>query len=656
MKQKFFAMFAAAVLLLGMSACVSNDDNPVTVEDEGNDFNDITELAIADGEFEPTDVSVALLGSLSSAAEEEVTRYWFPNVTSQVTDETMVVITDEITDGNKADIEEVLGRYGMLLLADPKEDNVRKYAAELGVDPNADYSKLELIGLTGMGDQFVSYNNGEEEASDVAPSSIASDDIWDMAPAEYLRLKAFAQWVDRIDKKYTEYQAYLQSLEDAILAADDEDEAQARAWTRADDKDKEKEDTGILNLLNLPGADRTAQAIGNPKFKSYDNVGRSDDEERCPLSVTCNYHFTPLYKFPEGKEPGSDYYIVETSVHWDCTETLTGWKKHDHGSGRDRRSFLFFPLECKFWSQPTPTSGNYKVQTTADGELWPGDVKAQKTVTNSRSFNIDGNVSGGLGGSREKGQTGNTASSNKSLNGNVEASLGIGASWNKSESFTVEEYNVSPYVSDAICGHIITIPGGDDGYRPRLVSRVNGGIEVPNGVNFRKSIPVSESWIWRVSGTQIDTYDDAISVTFAADVKVGWYSYFLPSHGLDCKENSARITAKKVFAPAPNRMDAGYLKILANTEENGKKFKIFAVKAIDVTDKDKPFVYLNKDVSTSYGKTLSVGLPANKTYNIELQMGSKRTQPHTYVLEGWKVAGRFETVELDTDSDFDLKE
>ena len=239
MKQKLFALFAAAALLLGMSAC-TKEDNPVTPPE-----GEVTVPAheIDPNEFQPIDVSVALLGSLSNYGE--VAAYWFKDVQGQVTDKTMVVITDEITAANKADIIKVLDRYGMMLLVDPKEDNVRQYAEEMGIDPNADYSKLELIGLTGLGDQYLSYNNDDESASGdpIAPTSFASDAIWDVAPGEYLRLKAFAQWVDQVDKKYTEYQKQLEELEE-----DEKD-----AW--ADDEPAQTRGTSARALRRASGSD-----------------------------------------------------------------------------------------------------------------------------------------------------------------------------------------------------------------------------------------------------------------------------------------------------------------------------------------------------------------------------------------------------------------
>jgi len=90
-------------------------------------------------------------------------------------------------------------------------------------------------------------------------------------------------------------------------------------------------------------------------------------------------------------------------------------------------------------------------------------------------------------------------------------------------------------------------------------------------------------------------------------------------------------------------------------DKDNKKLHIFRVKAIDVTDPNNPIVVADYPVAKKYGKTLSLGLPANRTYSIELQMGPQRANQQTYVLsENWKVQGRV-TEELDTEIDFELK-
>ena len=666
--KRMYAWMLAAILICGASvftSCIDNDDNPATAQEE-DVAPDMPTLEIDPNEFQPIDVSVALLGSLANnSADVKAAKYWLKDVTTSVTDETQVVITDEINAGNEEAIISVLNRFGTLLVIEPKADNVRQYGEYFGVDPNADYSKVELLGLTGFGDQFVSYAADEEEdAGDIPPSSIAGDDIWDLAPGAYLRLKAFAQWVDKIDKKYTEYQKqlaeYQQAIAEAIAAYDAGDEAAARkAMRRAGEAGNDK-----IDINTLRGVDVSAHLYANPKFKSYDNAGRSDDEDYCPLSVTCNYSFKPLYEFPKGNTPGADYYIVETSVNWDCSETLTGSKQFDHGSGRDRRSYLFFPIECKFYSEPLPTRSNYAVQMLAGsgGDLKPDNVIHEKSVTNERRFNINANLSGGVNKSKEAGTAGGHDTGNNTLGGNVNASLGIGASWAKTETFKVEEYDVAKIVDGQKVGHTISVPGGEDGYRPRMVNKsLDKGFEVSGGVNFKKTLHTNESWVWKVSGTSPNTDDASLKVKFFAKPTVSWSSYFYTYTEWGVKENS--YTMEKEFSiPAPNRSDAGFLKINNTGDEDGKELAIFSVKAIDVTDPNNTFVvYENLNgVFVRKGDSFSFGLPAGKTYDIELEMGRRSNKTNVYHLDrAWQVTSIAQTgkvQELDTDMLFSLKD
>lgn len=648
----------AAILVCGTAAmltsCVANEDNSTptpTPEPEGEEVS-YEKLEIDPGELQPIDIPAALLGSMSSQAEDMAAEYWFTNLTREVTDETMVVITDEITAGNEAAIADVLKRYGMLLLVDPNEANVRQYAEALGVDPNAEYSNLELLGLSGFGDQFLSYTDEESiqaSADLVPPLSIADADIWDIAPSEYLRLKAFAVWVENIEKKYTDYLNYVADLVkaneelDAEIAAEFDGVA-SRSLTRVEEK--EDNSNGILDITKLPGIDRSANIVRDCPYESFKNKGRDNDKETCHYSVTCNYHFIPLYRYPTATEQGADYYVVETSLNWDLTETVLGFKKYDHGIARDRRSWRFFPHVGTFYSTPVPTSPDYGAQITVGGDLYPKGIAHNKSITNSRSFNIDGNLSGGSDIGMD--------ASGPSASANSEASLGIGANWSKEESFEVEQWDIAEYVSGASAGHTFTIPGGEDGYRPRLGG--DDGIEVPNGVSFKKTLHTGESWIWKIGGTKVNTSDASIKVKFTAKPTVAWYSYFYAVDGLDCKEYTETFE-ETINVPAPYRVDAGFIKIAATSEENGKKLHIFGIKATDVTDSANPVViYDRNDQTYKNGKIAVIGLPANKKYQLEITMGPKRAKEYqkTYVFEGTiqLEGGSAKPLEYDTDIDF----
>ena len=602
----------AAILTCGFLTTSCDDvvnalDNPTTQEEDVWNFE---QLKIADSEFQPIEVSVAVLGSIGSSAEQQAAEYWFKNLTNQVTDETMVVITNKITEDNKADIAKVLERYGLLLLVEPTKENVEAYAHDMLLDPNAEFDNLELIGLSGFGDQFLSYKDEDDEASgDVVPTALSGDDIWEATPMEYLRLKAFAQWVEKVENKYTALQ-----------------NQQAKAGTRGL--------TGKLNLASVSGTiERCVQLTSCPSFKSYHNNGRRDDWESCPLSVTCNYHIVPVYNFSEK----ADYYIISTDVSWDCSETLKGFKKIYHSGmfARDRRSLRFFPIECKFYS--TPITANLSVTTPQP--IIPQSAPQEKDVQLDESFSLNGEVSGGA--SAEIGLDGPSASAN------IDANLGFGAEQSKSEQFTTQQWTVGSYTSGTKLGHVIFIP---DGYRPRLGG--DDGIEIPSGPNYRQSIPVDEFWVWKVEGTKKNTFNSALTIQFTAEPTVGFYSYFFAVDGLD-HNFSSKSMSKKITVPAPIRMDAGFLTIEV---DNG--LNVFEVKATDT--KTKKVAALRKQ-TVKNGETISIGLLAGtdsgkKQYDIEIKMGETEATAKTYKsTSAQELDGSFQENKITTKLNFQLK-
>ena len=650
-----------AILICGtacmFTSCTDVNDNPApaTVDNEGTPTDGLPE-GIDASEFQPTDLSVALLGSVSNYAEEEVVKYWFTNVSTQVTDQTQVVITDEINASNEGDIIKVLQRYGTLLLLDPSEANVRQYAEAMGVNPETiDFPKVELIGFSGFGDQFISYYESEEGEEDalnepLTPASISSKDIWDVAPMEYLRVKAFAQWAEKIEKKYTEYQEYLAEQDRAYEEAIAAEEA---GFTRANAQEEEGNSDAKMDIEKMRGEDISIHLSAKPKFKSFHNNNATlpDDEDYCPLSVTCDYHIKSLFGLPSKQgADGTDYYIIQTSVGWDCSETLletNGTKEHEHGF-RNRRSFLFFPCQCAFYSTPLPTSANYRVSIPSGGDLKPDEVPVKKSVTNTRSFNIDANVSAG--------SNAGYSSEGPSVGGEVKGGLGMGANWSKSESFTVEEYKVGKNSPGISLGHVITVPDGDDGYRPRMKNKsLNQGFEIPQGVNFKKTLSTAESWIWKVDGTQVGSTEEVLGIRFTAKPTVSWSSYFWTYIEWGVKESSHEMS-KEFKVSAPRRRDIGFVKVDLNT-------KLKNVAGTDKTDCNLYYIRVinkaNQKVTEmkkymKYGKTLTLCMPAGK-YDIELDLGVNKESAKTYIYTDCEVQGHSSVEELDTDGAFEIK-
>lgn len=605
MKQFKKWMFAA-IILCGTATMFTSclfEDNPSTPSrpiPEGADSKD----------YQPSDVSVALLGSLSSYADEEVINYWFTDVERHVTYKTMVVITNEINETNKEDIAKVLGRYGLLLVVDPTEENVKKYAEELGIDPDADYKNLELIALSGFGDQFLSY--GESTSSDVAPTYIASDGIWDTAPQEFMGMYRFALWLDTVEAKFKEYKDYY-----AELNADDDDEDDV-ATTRGDNVV-----STLLHLANMPKIDRSINLQWTKNLGSYDNAAYDRDYEDCTFSASCDYRLIPIYKYPvSSADPGGDYYIVETTVSWNCQSTLRPWHQNKH-SITNRDSWCFFPHKCNLYSKAIPTKSDYQINVLpGNGALFPENPDHDTDIEDKRSFSLEGNVSAGGSGSVDP--TGFSAE------GNIDASLGFGAEWSKDQFYKVSHININQYKDNGGVGHTIYVPND---YRPVKESSHNPTIYSPKGVNYSTSLNTPESWIWKVTGTKMDTADSPFELEFHAEPEVGWYSYFIAGSSLDCETHSSSNSAK-IKIPAPFRMNIGYIKLINNGDKDGKQLHLFKVKCIH-SDTQK-VAYKKKSGDITPGGDLTLALPANKEYDIEIWMGTEWNTMKKYILKGWE--------------------
>ena len=607
MKQFKKWMFAA-IILCGTATMLTSclfEDNPSTPSrpiPEGADSKD----------YQPSDVSVALLGSLSSYADEEVINYWFTNVEHHVTYKTMVVITNEINETNKEDIAKVLGRYGLLLVVDPTEENVKKYAEELGIDPDADYKNLELIALSGFGDQFLSY--GESTSSDVAPTYIASDGIWDTAPQEFMGMYRFALWLDTVEAKFKEYKDYY-----AELNADDDDEDDV-ATTRGDNVV-----SAMLHLANMPKIDRSINLQWTKNLGSYDNAAYDRDYEDCTFSASCDYRLIPIYKYPvSSADPGGDYYIVETTVSWNCQSTLRPWHQNKH-SITNRDSWCFFPHKCNLYSKAIPTKSDYQINVLpGNGALFPENPDHDTDIEDKRSFSLEGNVSAGGSGSVDP--TGFSAE------GNIDASLGFGAEWSKDQFYKVSHININQYKDNGGVGHTISVP---EDYRPVKESSHNPTIYSPKGVNYSTSLNVPESWIWKVTGTKMDTADSPFELEFHAEPEVGWYSYFIAGSSLDCETHSSSNSAK-IKIPAPFRMNIGYIKLINNGDKDGNQLDLLKVKCVHSDTKRVAYMMQNNVVDS--GKEVILALPANKEYDIEIWMGKTWNEKKKYVLNGWEAA------------------
>jgi len=425
----------------------------------------------------------------------------------------------------------------------------------------------------------------------------------------------FALWLDTVEAKFKEYKDYY-----AALNADDDDEDDV-ATTRGDNVV-----SAMLHLANMPKIDRSINLQWTKNLGSYDNAAYDRDYEDCTFSASCDYRLIPIYKYPvSSADPGGDYYIVETTASWNCQSTLRPWHQNKH-SITNRDSWCFFPHKCNLYSKAIPTKSDYQINVLpGDGALFPENPDHDTDIEDKRSFSLEGNLSAGGSGSVDP--TGFSAE------GNIDASLGFGAEWSKDQFYKVSHININQYKDNGGVGHTIFVPND---YRPVKESSHNPTIYSPKGVNYSTSLNTPESWIWKVTGTKMDTADSPFELEFHAEPEVGWYSYFIAGSSLDCETHSSSNSAK-IKIPAPFRMNIGYIKLINNGDKDGKQLHLFKVRCIH-SDTQK-VAYQKKSDDKLPGESLTLALPANKEYDIEIWMGTEWNTKKKYVLKGWDAEG-----------------
>jgi hypothetical protein len=427
----------------------------------------------------------------------------------------------------------------------------------------------------------------------------------------------FALWLDTVEAKFKEYEDYY-----AALNADDDDEDDV-ATTRGGN-----EVSTMLHLANMPKIYRSINLnYTRKRYESYKNALYDEDYEDCVYSASCDYRLIPMYKYPvSSADPGGDYYIVETTASWNCQSTLKKWHQNKH-KYTNRDSWNFFPHKCHLYSKAIPTKSEYEVTVLpGEGALFPENPDHDTDVEDKRSFSLEGNVSAGGSGSVDP--TGFSAE------GNIDASLGFGAEWSKDQFYKVSHININQYKDNGGVGHTIFVPND---YRPVKESSHNPTIYSPKGVNYSTSLNTPESWIWKVTGTKMDTADSPFELEFHAEPEVGWYSYFIAGSTLDCRAYDDVKMSAKISIPAPFRMNIGYIKLVNNGDKDGNQLDLLKVKCVHSDTKRVAYMMQNNVVDS--GKDVILALPANKEYDIEIWMGTEWNTKKKYVLKGWDAEG-----------------
>jgi adenosylcobyric acid synthase len=70
-------------------------------------------------------------------------------------------------------------------------------------------------------------------------------------------------------------------------------------------------------LSDLPVSGYEIHMGDSKRYEGYIYDLYKDNQDDCPYDVTCNYRIIPIYDY----QSEADYYIVQTSMNWNCKNT-----------------------------------------------------------------------------------------------------------------------------------------------------------------------------------------------------------------------------------------------------------------------------------------------------------------------------------------------
>lgn len=552
MKQSIFAIFAAAALLLGMSACTARDDNPITSGGTGNSEGAYLKEFNWDVDF-PYDVYM----SPGVAAElKEAYGDFIDDPATEITDKTYMVILDKLSDLPEEKLVELYEKDVVIAVAHPKKadfDALYKDYPELGYYYDSDDIDKALLFA------ICKSNNGIYLIPDVDKYadhfSVVSDhsegpNPKDAEAGEYDPNEPI-QYATNDD--YDIYYYYFGMFLEELLSQQAATEAASRpAFTRSEEKGTSIKDVGEKIHLWSPGAVKIDELYFRTSYRFAASA-----------LVSVSYDIYPIHVY-EGELGAGDYYFM------DMTANINNESMYK-GKTSFTTSFFWVKLRwCGAYAK------NFKVSSTlinggddnqVEGVSFPAKgfpipSTVTKTVDHSEtsSFNIGCGLSGKGGYSSGSESDGTTTSSKSGWDVGGAANVNAGWSWSDTKRWTVKDVDVENKTGDATASWSLVYNN-----LPYFDWSQDCGFNEGESRAYRSATQIRGSWIWYIPNVpdESETKPRRIKVETVADY--GFMRFWGTKADLETFNWQATFSDIKTMPSIPN-FKAGKL-ILVNDSE-----------------------------------------------------------------------------------------
>lgn len=596
MKKKIFGLFALLVMASMFYGCSDND-----IDDRDHSKTQIVEIESYFDDGISYDGSIAILSKSPEADVEEAAALRFlGGVTSEVNDNTTAVIVEGNPTDFILDIDDVLDRGGVLFIYEPKANDLKEFVNhEYNILPfdeefidALELDGVALIGVTLDGDIYTCTKH-EMEALE---TELVKEEQESEGAEEYSHLIE--------DKGHKDiYDSYeYQMLAGIVEFLEEVENSERSVIARAGDQSK-------LDFGKIYSED-----ILVPMRHSYDDhaTWNSDPEDignhNAVGRFSAKFDITHAYDFTES----ADYYLVKGDFTAHCGtfcrptwQPYTSWRRHTVQGDVLRNVTM----------EAIPIAGNgYSVLLARNAE--PMNAPKEKTVNETKGFNIQGSANIGGSAGSEKDAKGDTTTSQEK-NGGI--SVDAGYHWDKTVSYTTHEWTVSNSSQQGnAVGYTIATDKED------FVSKWDGGTDITINPHARGNIDAKATWVWCVRNTEKDSRKKGIEkIRFVVkDLTTQWMCQVqaLPSSRTR-KEQKYSGGSIDIPLLLTDRTEYGVLKIKNDLNNYMTNITI-------TTDDGKPV--FNGNSSVAPGETFSVSLPTRKTYNVLFDAGQKAGQGVSY--------------------------
>lgn len=643
MRKTFRLLLWAMPMMLGLASCTSNDDNSVYPDEEGQEHEAVDTYNGVTYNY-PVYVAEGVSYDMKLALED-----YLPNIVNKVDEKTCMVVLSNYSDLDDATLEALYLKGAVIVLENPSRAKLDAFFKDhpgwVGNSEDEDLDNALLYAFDENDEFLVQNTSGTDMViNDDVEGSLVEDADGTMTYDPVLR--SFGIHND-IYKMIGPMIAHL--ADDEIV---EQEQAAARAFTRADDKDKDQ----TANLKNLAASYHKGETYSKPVDKRWRKIWFSDpDEFHAVCPITFSYTIYPIHVYQE--EPGAgDYYAVNMTAQVSNNSMLMcgygsngeyycGKYRVYHGAIRLRwcgafgKSFKATSTLCK----TVQFSDKAPVIYTAQASPSPETTINQKEYTSSSSHSF------GFGISGEKSSTVSTGGEKSGAESGWK--VGANANWNWSWSESTSWKIADTDITNTSTGFS---PSWELKYNhlPQFKWSEDYGFDLGTSQAYRTLQSIHGTWIWYEADTPDTDQKDPYYIHLEAEAHFGFMSFWGTKADLDEVDWEVNVDDMIKLKPMI-RYRSGFLKL-----KNDFTDKFISDIRVYAEGNDKPI--LQRAESYPAGSEISLG-GFNSEKNIYVKFKAKasggQTEEYVYNLNDNKTFKvRFkDTVTLYATNDFGVE-